>query len=671
MSRSKYKPDDPVTAIPLVGPQYREKLERLGISTVTDLVFHTPFRYDDTRNINSIAELIQNREGTIQGTIDTIRNIRSRGGRWLTRATVSDASGSINILWFNQPYLTKALHSGTLCLFNGKLGEKGGAPTLLNPQYEGISITGSVEREKPFDPTHLAKLTPVYPETFGVSSKWLRARIKTLKPHISEIVTEYIPQKIRTEEDVIDLPSALSLIHFPSDPEDITKARSRLGLDELVEIRLQAYDMTKARNEKTAPTVDQTICETVTKEIAAQLPFSLTSAQKTALAEILADISTDIPMYRLLNGDVGSGKTVVAVLAAVALHASGCTTIIMAPTTILAQQHYESITNLLHILDLPIPVALCTSKRKLAPSNTPSIIIGTHALLYQKPADLPHNIGLVIVDEQHRFGVNQRSLLRDFASGTATAPHYLTMTATPIPRTLTIALFGSTHVSILDEMPPGRIPVKTMVVPAKKRQDAYGWVKEKIQDGDQIFVICPLVEDSEVVEAKAATEEYTRLHTDIFPDLRIGLIHGQLSEEDKSDVLTQFRAHKLDILVATPVIEVGIDIPNATIMLIENAERFGLAQLHQFRGRIGRGDKSSYCLLFQGNPSKEARERLSFFASHSNGFEVAQYDLSRRGPGEVYGLRQSGLLNLRFADITDARQLKKAERIAKCLSDRV
>lgn len=656
-----YSPDDPVGMLPLIGPSYESKLERIGVKTIKDLLLHYPFRYEDTRNVDTIEQLRERGEGTVIATIDTIGNTRTRNRRFLTKATISDKTGMIAAIWFNQPYLTKTLKVGDKFLFNGKTSSKWGSVTFMNPQYE--------KAEDPSDTVHLGKISPVYPTTYGVSSKWIRSRIKPLEKCIETLIEEYLPDKIVSGEKLKSLPEAVRIVHFPDEEDDLESAHRRLGLDELIRIRIETNKAIAQRKKQKAINLEGAGSSRAVTRAKESLPFTLTRAQEQALAEILDDLENDIPMYRLLNGDVGSGKTIVALLAAIACHKTGYSTIIMAPTTILAQQHYQTVTETLSDLKLNIPISIYTAKDKSNLSLEPGIIIGTHALIYQDT--LPDNIAFVVIDEQHRFGVVQRTKLLSLSYSSGMHPHYLTMTATPIPRTLTMALYGSTNVSVLDELPPGRIPIQTNVVPEKKRADAYLWIDEKIEQGDQVFVICPLVEDSEKIQAKAATEEYDRLRKDVFPNRIVGLIHGQMKEEEKTKTLNDFREKELNILVATPVIEVGIDIPNATVMVIEDSERFGLAQLHQFRGRIGRGQKKSYCFLFTKQESEDARDRLNYFAKHSNGFDVAEYDLKRRGPGEVYGIRQSGLLTLQFADISDTKQMALADRIASQLEDSV
>lgn len=663
-------PETPVGNLPLVGPQYERRLEKLGIFTVKDLLYHFPFRYQDTRNIICITELKSKGEGTISASPSSISNIRTRTGKWLTRAVVEDASDKIAVVWFNQPYLTKTIHTGHTYLFWGKTNAKWGSTTLTSPEFElSPQDTDLFQQGGIRTTTHLGKLSAIYPETYGISSKWLRARIKPLEPLIPKIIREIIPQDVLRAEKLMDLPSAVRILHFLEDEDAIEKARYRLGIDELIKIRTEAQKQLAARKTKTSISFNSATSVSV-KTLRSSLPYSLTIAQEHSLQEILADLAKTTPMYRLLNGDVGSGKTILALLASMCIYDQGYSTVIMAPTTILAQQHYQTITNLLDQSLPKIEVNLVTSTTKKDLPHHAHIIIGTHAILFKK--NIPDNVGLIVIDEQHRFGVVQRKQLEKLAEGSSSlSPHYLTMTATPIPRTLTMAIYGTQSVSVLDELPPGRIPVKTHLVPNRKRKDAYRWIDKMVEQGERVFFICPLVEESEKLEAKSAKTEQERLQKEVFPKRTIGLIHGQMKEREKNTALDEFKSGSTEILVATPVVEVGIDIPEATIMIIENAERYGLAQLHQLRGRVGRGSKQSFCFLFAQANSDDAHSRLEYFSAHASGFDVAQYDLKRRGPGEVYGTRQSGLLDIRFADISDPRQFKQAERIASALQKSV
>ncbi len=644
------KSNDPTNKIPLIGPKYAKKLEGLNIFSVNDFLFHFPFRYSDSRNIIKIQNLVIQEEGTVIAKLSDIINIRTKRGRHITKAEAEDDTGAIEVIWFNQPFLIKTLREGKTYLLKGKTNKKYGQITLSNPEYELYQ----------FDTTHLGKLTPIYPETYGVTSKWIRSRMKFLKPVISSLITDYLPETILKEEDLIDLKEAITKIHFPQSLNDIEISEKRLGLDELIKIQIQAQKIIRQRKKESAKVIKSQIENKKNQRLINSLNFKLTDCQISAIGEILSDISKPEPMERLLNGDVGSGKTIVALVAALSAFENGYTTIFMAPTTILAKQHFETISRFLNTAKIEIPIKLLTSSQKDEISNEPQIIITTHAILYQK--EIPKNTALAIVDEEHRFGVKQRKNITHELKGI----HRLTMTATPIPRTLTMTIYGEKNVSILDEMPKGRKEGKTHIVPEKKRKQSYDWIKKRLKEKQQLFVIHPLIDSSEKVEAKAAKEEYENIKKE-FSNSTVGLAHGRLKEKEKNEQIQNFRDGRTDILVATPIVEVGIDIPNATMMIIENSERFGLAQLHQFRGRIGRNDMQSYCFLFTNSKSKDVIERLDFFSQNPSGFKVAEYDLKRRGPGEVYGTKQSGLLHFRFADILDPKQVKKALIISQKL----
>ncbi|MBN1618210.1 ATP-dependent DNA helicase RecG [Candidatus Dojkabacteria bacterium] len=657
-----YLPDDPISKLAFVGPASIKKLEILNIHTIKDLLYHFPFRFEDTRDISNIEDLKKKELGTIIAHLVQIKNFRSRSGKWLTKANFSDNSGNIGAIWFNQPYLTKSLRVGQSYILNGKVDRKWGPATISNPQIEVYLVD---QKEN----SNIGKLSPIYPTTYGISQKWLRARIHGLKENIDQIIDDYLPTDIIKDQKMLTLSQAIEKIHFPSDTNDIKKAKYRLGMDELIDIQVKVQKQLNKEKKYESFKIKNKSSTTLENEFIRSLQFELTDCQKKAILEISKDLSSNSPMNRLLNGDVGSGKTIVSLAPAIETFACGYSTIIMAPTTVLATQHHKNIKRLLDNYSLKVPVRLLTSSHKEELTNQPQIIIGTHAILFEK--ELPENIAYLIIDEQHRFGVDQRNLLikkiREKNKGKS--PHYLTMTATPIPRTLTMSLFGYKDISVLDELPKGRKPIKSYLVPENKRQSSYQWIKEKLKLKEQLFIICALVEESEKVEAKSAKEEYLRIKS-IFKNFKVALVHGQLKDQEKNNILDDFKAQKYDVLVATPVVEVGIDIPNATMMIIENAERFGLAQLHQFRGRIGRNQKEAHCFLFTDSDNDETTDRVKYFADHPSGFDVSEYDLKKRGPGEVYGNKQSGIINLRFAQITNMNYVKKAEKIAKTLITR-
>ncbi|WKZ31229.1 MAG: ATP-dependent DNA helicase RecG [Candidatus Dojkabacteria bacterium] len=646
----------PITAIPLIGPAQAGKLSRLGITTVNDLLYHFPVKYKDTSSIVTIEQAKTAGSGTVKITVDDIKMNFTRRGMVITRAVVRDESGSAGIVWFNQRFIVNSVKKGHDYFMELKLPNKPGAKDFYCNEYE------EVQGEQ----KHLGKIVPYYDQTAGISSKWLRARMSTLQDKIDEIVTDPLPKAIIKEQGVVGLKEALHKIHFPASFEDVEVARKRLALDEMLGVARKLEKKKEETRGGSAQPIE--VKGRALREFIGGLPFMLTNDQQKAIEEILGDIQKEQPMYRLLNGDVGSGKTIVAAIASYMTALNGRSTIIMAPTTILANQHYASLNSILDPEE--INIQLLIAGQTLEPTMKSQIVVGTHAILFEEY--LPDNTGLVIVDEQHRFGVKQREQLRQTASGLR--PHYLTMTATPIPRTLANVVYGDMEVSQIREMPKDRLPIETHVVPSKKSADCYKWIHDRIvasKFDEQAFIIFPLVEESEKVDLKAATIAHEELSSSIFKELKVGLLHGRMKEEEKDKVLKDFRDKKYHVLVSTTVIEVGIDIPDASMVVIEHAERFGLAQLHQLRGRVGRGNKQSFCYVIP-SPDVEfdspAYERLNYFASHNSGFDVAEYDLISRGPGEVYGLKQSGLPDLKIADFNDVELLIKAREIARRLS---
>jgi ATP-dependent DNA helicase RecG len=599
----------------------------LDIFTVRDLLYHVPFRYDDFSMICPIARVRPGETVTVNGTIQTIKNFFTKTGKKIQEAKVTDASGTLTVIWFNQTYLVKMMNPGDTVHLSGPIGWFGNKIVMTSPQYE-------ITEQR----LHTGRLVPVYSETEGVSSKWLRSRIAFLLDTILPAMNDFLPEQTRTEYHLMGLSDALRAVHFPDNKEDIERGRHRIAFDEVFLLQLAAYEQKRKWQEtqkaKRIPPV--TIPD---------LPFVLTRDQNRAIAEILEDIAKPIPMNRLLVGDVGSGKTVVAATAMFAAAKSGLQSILMAPTVILAQQHYDTISRLLS--PLGVTIGLVTSEQK----RTGDILIGTHALLSQKVK----KIGLVVIDEQHRFGVEQRAKL---VGNAKTIPHFLTMTATPIPRTIAKTLLGNMDVSVLNEMPKGRRIVKTWVVAPAKRTAAYEWIKK--QPG-KTFIICPLIEESEsLVAVKAVKTEFERIKK-IFPD--VGLLHGRMKPSEKTKVLDDFRNKKTRVLVATPVVEVGIDIPDATVMVIEGADRFGLGQLHQLRGRVGRADIQSYCLLFTETTDEKTLERLRTLETIHSGPHLAEVDLTLRGPGEVFGTRQHGVPHFKIASFTDMATMNEAQEV--------
>lgn len=630
--------DTPVTKVPLIGPSYARKLEKLAIHTIKDLLYHIPFRYDDYSIVSKIKDLQEGETVTIQGKVLEIKNEYTRRGFVLQKAKVEDDTGIGDVLWFNQRFLPQAIHKGDTVNLSGKVRNR----HLESPDYEVLASQDQVLRSEPI---HTGRLVPIYPETAGISSKWLRSRINNILNQTE--ITEFLP-----ETEMMGEKEAIAQVHFPDSLERASQAKKRLAFDELLISQLEAMERKRRLSKKTVGNKFKIIeVRKQLGEFVKRLPFTLTSAQKKAIDEIYKDLSQETPMNRLLQGDVGSGKTVVAALAMLAAYLNGYQSVLMAPTEILANQHYQTLTALLK--PLKIGVGIATGAKKDYTGF--DIVVGTHALLSDKLNF--EKLGLVVIDEQHRFGVEQRATLTNKGLN----PHVLTMTATPIPRTVALTLYGDLDMSLLDEMPVGRRKVKTWVVPKEKRLGAYDWIKSQHA---QTFIICPLIEESETLQSvKSAKAEHERLQNEVFTDLKLGLIHGRLESKEKNAVITNFRNKKLDILVATPVVEVGIDIPTATIMLIEAADRFGLAQLHQLRGRVGRSNAQSYCLLF--SETETATSRLKYLETLNDGLQLAEVDLKFRGPGQRFGTAQHGKWDLKIADFSDLALVEKSNELAK------
>lgn len=647
-------PQTKVEKLPGIGKYYAFKLQKLGIETLEDLIYHFPFRYDDFSQSAQIQNLTPGEKISITGTVWQIKNVRTRTGKFLTNATVADDSGTINVIWFNQPYLTQNIKPGTPISLSGKVEKEGNRCKMLSPQYEIIKTAISSQPQT----LHTGRLVPIYPETEGISSKWLRAKVANLTKLYLEKQDDFMPEQILKRQKLQNLGFALEKIHYPDTYQDVEVARKRLSFDELFFIQyLSAKRKIEWGQIKKAPKlkIDEAKIKTVTQS----LPFTLTLAQQKALDQILADLKRETPANRLLEGDVGSGKTIVAAIAAYCAFLNGYDVLLAAPTEILTFQHQKTLETVLS--PFGVEVGTWTKSKK----TKGHIVCGTHALLTSFEAQRP--VGLVIVDEQHRFGVAQRSKLFLDQSQKIT-PHLLTMTATPIPRTLALTLYGDLDLSVLDQMPTGRQKISTFVVPNFKRQNAYKFIEKEVTSGRQAFILTPFVEPSETMQTvKSATLEFEKLKKSFGKKVKLGLLHGRLKSKDKEKVIDTFKANKIQILVCTPVVEVGIDVPNATIMLIESSERFGLAQLHQLRGRVGRGEFKSYCFLFTDSHSETSQKRLKSMEKVHVGFELAEIDLKMRGPGEVFGFKQSGYASLKIADLSDHVTIAAAQKEAKGL----
>lgn len=645
--------DSPVTELHGVSKAYAQRLRRLGVETIRDLLYLFPHRYDDFRALKTIDQLEYGEEVTIVGTIWETQNRETRKGKTITTSIISDGTSTIQATWFNQPYLLKSLKSGRQIVLSGKVDEYLGRLTLPSPAWEPLDQ----------ELIHTGRLVPVYPLTKGVGARWMRRLMKRTVDYWSLRLPDHLPAPLREQARLLDLESAIQQIHFPDDWERVKEGRHRLAFDEFLLIQLGVLKQRRLWREEPGrplPT-DEGLLDRFTKS----LPFNLTQAQERVLSEILADLQESRPMSRLLQGDVGSGKTVVAAAAMLMAVANGAQGVIMAPTEILAEQHYATLNDLYKTFEVNLRLltgSLRSEERQEAyreiSSGRAQVMVGTHALI-QEGVEF-HDLALAVIDEQQRFGVRQRSALRQKGHN----PHVLVMTATPIPRTLALTLYGDLDISIIDELPPGRKEITTQWMAPRERERAYTFIRSQIEEGNQAFIICPLVEESEKIDAKAAVEEHERLQG-IFPDLRLGLIHGRMPASEKEAVMRDFYQGNLDILVATPVVEVGIDVPRATVLLVEGADRFGLAQLHQFRGRVGRGEVQSYCLLLADSPSSQAEERLKAIESSQDGFYLAEVDLEMRGPGEFFGTRQSGLPDLKVAKLSDVKVLEEARALAK------
>jgi len=646
-----------------VGQATARKLEKLDIQTVRDLLLYFPFRYDDFSEQVKIADLVLGSRVNVTGEIELINNKKSPRARMnITEALISDGSDFLRVVWFNQPFLSKTLKVGDRISLAGKIEEDFQGKVMKAPVYEKA---GS-------QTLHTDGLVPNYHLTANLTQKQLRFLIGQVI-NLAKLVPDWLPKQIRKEYGLIDLTEAIKKIHFPNNQKDIELARERIGFDELFLIQLQAQ-MIRAKI-KAGQTRPINFLEQETKDFVNSLPWQLTDDQRRSAWEILQAINKDKPMTRLLEGDVGSGKTIVAVLAMLNTALNHLQSALMVPTEILAKQHFESLGKLFG--GMKIKMALLTrshrylnnleqkiSKPKIIEaikSGAVDIIIGTHALI-QEDVEF-QDLSFVVIDEQHRFGVEQRQALMK-KTKEHFVPHLLSMTATPIPRSLALAMYDDLDISIIKQMPKDRQKIITKIVKSSARQQAYADISKQVAEGRQAFVVCPLIDESDQLGAKSVKEEYDRLKKTVWPDLRIGMIHGKLKSEEKAQIMEDFNQGKIDVLVATAVVEVGIDVPNATVMMIENAERFGLAQLHQYRGRVGRSQYQSFCFLMTNEADETENQRLQAMLTYDSGFDLAKADLKFRGPGEVYGKLQKGFPQLRVASLYDFVLMKQAKDAA-------
>jgi ATP-dependent DNA helicase RecG len=770
VNEDKEKFDTPVQYLPGVGPKTGKKLAKLGVETIGDLVYFFPRKYLDYSDISSIKDAIKQDSVIARRNDEAIYNRKiatpSQKGEWLamtksddlldrltgnnltikakivginnkktrrrgftvTEAVVEDDTGTLKVVWFNQPYLSKMLPPGKEIIFHGKV--------KFDHFQQDYTMESPDWADKP-------KIVPVYRETNGITTHYLGRLTSKVKDEISKI-EDYLPMEIIEQNNLLPLDQAVRILHEPKNMEELDSARCRMAFNELFLISLRGQVAKEELKKDSAPATE--INNSDIEEFVDKLPFELTGDQKKAVEEILTDMSGEsrnqgieelakVPMNRLLNGDVGSGKTIVAAIAAYATVKAGHKVMFMAPTEILAKQHYDSFIKLFFKHDINVDLVTSSTKNNKSSINnnqlilndqnskmtkadkrTADILIGTHALLHLK--EPVEDVALVIVDEQHRFGVDQRAKLREinntknqkikienqnYGTGRLSknretekltpnlVPHFLSMTATPIPRSLQLALFAELDVSIIKEKPKNRKAVKTRVVGEANRQKAYQFIRAHVKAGRQVFVVVPLIEsnteklepnnssakssleedqngvDLLEIDRKSVVGEYDKLKKVVFPDLKIGMLHGKLKSKDKDMVMGEFSSGNIDILVSTSVVEVGVDVPNASIIMIEDAERFGLAQLHQFRGRVGRGEYQSFCLLFSSSQSSKSLDRLKKMEETSDGFKLAELDLKNRGAGDIFGTDQSGFLDTKFADITDLNLISKASKASKSI----
>jgi ATP-dependent DNA helicase RecG len=651
----------PITAVKGVGERLAEVLARLGLRTVGDLLRHYPRRYEDRARFARIADVADGETVTLAGKVTAVENRPTKTRLVLTKVTLDDGSGVATLTWFNQWRMKQVWEKllGKRVVAYGAVKRGFASVEIAQPEWEAL--------DEGADSLAVGRIVPIYPATEGVSQGRLRKIVHAAVDGFAARAPEPLPTDLIAARRLPGAGDALRAVHFPPDFAALERARTRLVFEELLTMQLVLAARKRAAREGQGIVFADTAGPVA--ELQGALPFPLTGAQRRVIDEITADMASPHPMHRLLQGDVGSGKTAVAMAAMLVAVRNGHQAALMAPTEILAEQHLRSVRGLLE--DLGVRVDLLTGSRPAREkdavrarvrSGETGVVVGTHALI-QEGVEFAR-LGLAIVDEQHRFGVLQRAALTEKGAA-GRAPDVLVMTATPIPRTLTLTVYGDLDVSVLDELPPGRKPVRTHWKRSKDKTSVYEGVRKLLAEGRQAYVVCPLVEESEKLQARAATELASHLAQHVFPEFGVGLLHGQLSGEEKDEVMRRFRQGDVHLLVATTVIEVGVDVSNAAVMVIEDADRFGLAQLHQLRGRVGRGAHASFCVLIADPKTPEGEERMRVVAAEADGFRIAEADLRLRGPGEFYGVRQSGLPALRIADVVrDVEVLKEARAAA-------
>jgi ATP-dependent DNA helicase RecG len=657
---TRYTLETEVQYVKGVGEKLAQVLSKLNIYTLGDLLFHLPRRYEDRRQFRKIAHARPGDAVTVSGKLVTVDNVKVRN-LTLTKAYLDDGSGVLELVWYNQPYikdtLTKLRNSQIVAY--GVIKESPYGLQMETPEWEDLP-----DGADPDSLLSVNRIVPIYPLTEGIRQKRMRQIIWNAVQY-AHLAPEILPRSVRERLGLMPIQHALQQIHFPDSEQAIDPARQRLVFEEFFLMQL-GVGMQRQRTRQERGIAMRIDADRLNEMLHRLVPFELTNAQKRVIREIWSDMAQPHPMNRLLQGDVGSGKTIVAAAAILAAIDNQYQAAMMAPTEILAEQHYINLHRLFQPLGISVELLvgrLSNKQRQQARERIATgrgmVAVGTHALI-QEGVEFAR-LGLAIIDEQHRFGVLQRAALRD----KGTMPHVLVMTATPIPRTLTLTLYGELDVSIIDELPPGRKPVRTHWKTPEERLKVYAGVRKLVEQGRQAYVICPLIDESDKLQVRAAEQMAEHLQKDVFPDLRVGLLHGRMKPAEKEAVMDAFRAGELDILVSTTVIEVGVDVPNAAVIVIEDADRFGLAQLHQLRGRVGRSDHQSYCVLIANPKSEDGQRRMEIMTRTNNGFLIAEEDLRIRGPGEIYGTRQSGMPSFRVADLVkDMRLLEVARQEA-------
>ncbi|MCS6906572.1 MAG: ATP-dependent DNA helicase RecG [Anaerolineales bacterium] len=658
-----------IRVLPGIGQKYANVLAKLGLYTLEDLLYYFPRRYDDYSTLKPIHSLMYGEEVTVIGVIQTIMERQSATKRSIVEVILTDGTGNLRITIFNQPWQAQKLHIGQAYAVAGRIDQYLGRPVLINPEIE------------PLDKETLSsgRIVPVYRLSGNITQRWLRRMMKQVVDRYAPRLVDYMPAAIRQAAQLMELPQAVYQAHFPDSSQTLEQARYRLAFDEIFFLQLGILRHKHQWQQRPGRPFD--LPQGWFDQFKAGLPFALTRAQEQAFQRIFTDLASGRPMNRLLQGDVGSGKTVIAAGVAALIAHHNAQSAIMAPTSILAEQHYRTF---LKLLSWPEGCEGGSNGVKLPPSairlltgatpeserreifeqlarNQIKILIGTHALIEETVQF--YDLQFIVVDEQHRFGVEQRASLRAKGGN----PHVLVMTATPIPRSLALTLYGDLDLTLLDELPPGRQPITTYVVLPHERERVYRFIETQVEKGKQAFIVYPLVEESEKTQTLSAVEEFERLQREVFRNYRLGLLHGRMRAEEKEAVMLQFQQGEIQVLISTPVVEVGVDVPNATVMVVEGANRFGLAQLHQFRGRVGRGHDPAYCILIPETADEAENERLMIMAQTQNGFVLAEHDLQQRGPGDFLGTRQSGFVRLRFANFTNLHLIEQVSHYSQAL----